>query len=1056
MNVYRHQIRYTADKIARRMVDVAACIYRQRLPLDIQTAAGDDPEGARGWYPIRPGETWGGCNEWRWFRAQVAIPQAWTGSRVGLFFALGHPSWRAQPEALAFVDGELRQGIDGNHHELLLTERASGGETYTVTMRAWCTMFDEDTTALYQQIFWAADLVLIDMPTRHFYHSAEMALGTARAVDPDRAEYHLLLNALDDAFKQLDLRSPASPEFYKSVRRAQSVLDGQLSKIDGLPAHILATGHGHLDVLWRWRLGNTREKAMHMFANMVQLMEQYPDFHYTQSQPQVYQLVKEDAPHIYEKVKALIRAGRWEPTGGMWIEADCNIPSGESLVRQILYGRQFFRDEFGTDTPILWLPDTFGYSWALPQLIKRSGLKYFMTSKISWNQYNRIPYDSFWWRGIDGTEVLTHFLTAPGDPQFGGATYGAMLTPAELIGTWKNYQQKDRHDEVLTLFGWGDGGGGPTLEMLERADRAKNQAGLLHVKQGSAHEFFERLEADGKGLPTWNGELYLEYHRGTYTSQARSKRANRKAEVLYHRAELAAAIATLVGKPYPHERLREGWRLILLNQVHDVIPGSSIREVYEDSMKDYDRITEIGEAVLNESIEAIAEHLPLAEGEQGLLLLHSAGMKLDMQTASVPAEWLPDEIFPVDTGAGTPLAVQRSNDHAHISTRLYHGIGWQLFRLEKRESGPAGYFDQFKLTAAPTELENNWLRVTFNELGEIVSLFDKMEERELIPTGAVANQLQAFEDRPARWDSWDIDISYEDKVWLASPQSINVIENGPLRATLEVRKQILNSQIVQRISLEAFSYRIDFHTVIEWRERHVLLKVAFPVNILSPRATFDIQFGNVERPTHYNTSWDWARFESVAHKWVDLSEENYGVSLLNDCKYGHDVHDNVMRLSLLRAPTFPDPEADQGEQSFTYSMLPHEGNCLDTTIMNAYHLNDPVSAFVIKGGGGNRFSANQNFLWIPEHFDYDLPIFVIIETVKGAEDGRGIIVRLHETLRYRNDITLVCTVPLVQAWETNLMEEDELELPIGNSARGQEIKLHFAPFQIRTIRLIPA
>ncbi len=1046
-NTYRHDIRFTADKVASRLKLVHECIYPQRLPLTVYVGRGDvsDPAQVDDWTIIRPGDVWGGQNEERWFRCEVTIPQEWAGRRVGVYFALGHPSWRAQPEALVYLDGQFYQGIDGNHHEILLTERAAGGETIPITLHAWCTMFDEDVTALYQQIFWIADLVQIDRPTRHFYHSAEVALETARLIDSDRHEHHLILNALEEAFIALDLREPRSCEFYNSIAKAQTVLDKQLAKGNPLPATVLATGHAHIDVLWRWLLYHTRAKTMHSLANVVRLMEQYPNFHFTQSQPQLYWLLKRDAPELYEQIKALVKIGRWDITGGMWIEADCNIPSGESLVRQILLGRLFFREEFGIDSDVLWLPDTFGYSWALPQIIKRSGMKYFMTSKISWNDTNRLPYDSFWWRGIDGTEVLTHFLTAPGDPQFGGSTYNAMLKPHDVLGAWQQYQQKDRHDEVLTSFGWGDGGGGPTLEMLERAERMRDHPGLPRVEQGSASGFFERLEADGKKLPTWNGELYLEYHRGTYTTQARSKRANRKAEVLYHRAELAAAIATLVGKPYPRERLNEGWRLILLNQFHDVIPGSSIGEVYAESMKDYERVFEIGESVLRESIEAIGEHLPLAEGERGLLLLNTSGTWFDEQVNMLPSEWLPAGEGLVDIATNKPYKIQRSGALTHISCPVMDDVGWRLLRFEPNVD-TAEEFDEESVRVTPTTLENDFLRVTLNQLGEVTSLYDKRFEREVIPVGKVANQFQVFEDRPVKWDAWDIDTFYDDKMWVATPQSVEVVETGPLRATIEVKTRILGSSVTQRISLAAYSKRLDFQTVIDWHERHMLLKVAFPVDILSPRATFDIQFGHVERPTHHNTSWDWARFESVAHKWVDLSERDYGVSLLNDCKYGYDVQGNVVRLTLLRAPTFPDPEADQGEQMMTYSLLPHMDDWSANTIDEAVRLNNPLMIFPLQGSGGNRFAADQRLFKM-------VRIHVIVEAVKGAENGRGIIVRLCEMYRERGDITLVCGFPIAQAWETNLMEDDERQLDI---IEGNKIKLYFTPFQIRTIRLIPA
>ncbi len=1052
VNVYSHDIRLTRDKMQGFLATLDECIYCERLPLaDLQIGPDSptlaDASKASGWKPIRPGETWGGRNVWNWFRASARIPDAWAGRRVGLFFALGHPSWIAQPEALAYIDGEYRQGIDGFHHEILLAEQAVAGQCYDVALRVWCTMFDEVTTAIYEQIFGAGDLVMIDLPTRHLYHSVELALGALNYIEHNRYEFHLILNALDAAYQELDTRVLRSPEFYQSVSRAQQAMDRVLFQIEGLPQRIIATGHAHIDVLWRWRTINTREKTLHTFGTVLRLMEQYPDFHFTQSQPQLYQYVQHDNPALYEQIKARIREGRWEALGGMWVEADCNIPSGESLVRQLLRGRTYFRKEFGVDDPLLWLPDTFGYSWALPQLIQRSGMRYFFTSKISWNQYNRLPYDSFWWRGIDGTTVLTHFATAPEVPPFTGTSYNAAVTGDELIRTWDRYQQKAENSTLLTAFGRGDGGGGPTIGMIERVMRAENHPGLPRVSQGSVQEFFQALEQIDKKLPVWNGELYLEYHRGTYTSQSRSKRSNRKAEALCHRAELAASIATLVGQPYPYERLDEGWRLILLNQFHDVIPGSSIREVYEDSLQEYAHVMDIGEAVLAESLQAIARALPLAEGEEALLVFQPSGVNSsELHTpVKLPAAAIPEGQVPYWASTGEDVPVQRSAETVYLSIGGTPGPSLRLLRLGEGE--PSAPPVSYQPRVEGHTLENGFIRVVLNELGEIVSLYDKQAERELIPAGSVGNQMQAFQDRPARWDAWDIDITYEDRMWLATPGSITVIENGPLVAAVEVRKTILDAQVVQIIALGEDA-RIDFETHVVWHERHTLLKVAFPVDILSPRATFDIQFGNVERPTHRNTSWDWARYESVAHKWVDLSEVDYGVSLLNDCKYGHDIQDNVIRLSLLRAPTYPDPEADQGEQQFTYSLLPHSGSLNMQTIAHAYALNDPVIVFPVRGSGNpSPRLAESTDLFVMENTGN-----IVIETVKAAENGRGLIVRLYETRRSRGKAVLHCGFPIAQVWETNLMEDDEQELSVHDQ---HEIELVFTPFQIRTLRIIP-
>jgi alpha-mannosidase len=1066
-NTYRHHIRFTAEKIGKRLPLVAGYIRSAHHPIDIEIAdrsPGDtNPTNAAkcsNWQPIKSGDQWGGFDQYRWLRASFQIPHAWQGQKVAAHIVLSNADYDVHAEAIAFLNGEARQGIDPNHHEMLLTESAQGGEGYDLVLAAWTTYFghyfdrpvpNPDTAA-----FQVAELVCIHTETRKFYHLAEVALGATRRISADSLDYHQILNALDESFKLLDYQS--AEHFYKSLPAAMQTLQTGLAQIPPSRAKVLATGHAHIDVEWMWRLMNTREKSQHTFSTVLRLMEQYPDYHFTQSQAQLYALLKEDAPHLFAQIRERAREGRWEVTGGMWVEPDMNLISGESIIRQIMYGRKFFREEVGEDTPILWLPDTFGYSWALPQIIKRSGLKYFMTSKISWNQYNRIPYDSFRWRGIDGTEVVTHFLTAASSDDGFFATYNAMVTPEETEITFKHYQQKDVHDEVLTTFGHGDGGGGPMLEMLERLDVMKHAPALPHVKQGRAIEFFDRLNAKADKLPVWNAELYFEYHRGTYTSQARNKRNNRKAEVLYHRAEFIAAMATLVGQPYPHDLLREGWHLLLLNQFHDIIPGSSIRAVYEDSEKDYARIFEIGEQVIAESIKAITPHLPLKKGERGIVVLRSAGVVHDEEDIlTIPAGWLKQHKA---SGDDSLEAIQHEADHTYISV-------YQQSYMASSEIKLLGDPDNWQteipivdelieaatVTATSNTLENHRLRVEFNELGEITSLYDKRVKLELIPSGVVGNQLQAFEDRPMNWDAWDIDTFYDDKMFTAQPVSARIIEKGPLCAMLEFRKRILHSDVVQRVSLKAHSNRLDFDTTIDWRERHTLLKVAFPVNLLSPYATFDIQFGNVQRPTHRNTSWDWARFESVGHKWANLSETGYSVSLLNDCKYGYDVHDHVLRLSLLRAPTKPDAEADQGSHEFTYSLLADPVDIIGETIRQGYLLNDPAEVFLVEGvDSDDKLGLDALMIYVDRTFMTS----IIIETVKAAENSEGLIVRLYETIRSRGDAYVCFGFPIRAAWETNLLEENERELTIERSSSHNSIQLTFTPFQIRTIRVIPA
>jgi alpha-mannosidase len=724
----------------------------------------------------------------------------------------------------------------------------------------------------------------------------------------------------------------------------------------------------------------------------------------------------------------------------LWVESDCNLTSGESLVRQIIHGTRFLQAEFGLTPRLIWLPDVFGYSAALPQIMRGCNIPCFMTTKISWNQFNRLPIDTFRWRGIDGSEVLTHFITAPNggsDPYY---TYNGPLQPADLTGTWQHYKQKAINNELLYLGGWGDGGGGPAEDQLERARIMTDLPAFPRVRMGRVDAYFDDLYErlwQQPHLPTWVGELYLEYHRGTYTSQAHTKQSNRRSELLYRDVELLNAWASLYGAPSQQEKLNQGWKLLLLNQFHDVLPGSSIHEVYEDVARIYNEVRELAEPLRDSLLATLSEQLGTDESDRPALLLVNT---------------LPWERC-------EPL--QLAGDHYALFPHAQHASTWDgqpLTLLDGLQLPSCGAL----LTSAPQRepdlpaatvstdsggsliLLNAFYELSLNEQGEISRLYDREAQREILAPGENANQLIAYEDRPLNFDAWDIDLFYEEKPYpLREQATLRVIEQGPLRATVEVEHHFLSSRVTQRISLWRSSRRIDFATEIDWHERQILLKAAFPVAINALRATYEIQFGSVERPTHRNTSWDWARFEVCAHKWVDLSEGGYGVSLLNDCKYGHDIHDHVIRLTLLKSAISPDPAADQGLHRFTYSLLPHQGDWREAqTVRRAYELNVPVLATSSFLPQAQQEPLTSSFL------STDCP-HVVIDTVKPAEDGHGLIVRLYEAHNQRGRGTLTFATPLLSAEECNLLEE-----PL-SKAHYQENTLAFEvrPFEIKSFRV---
>lgn len=1040
------------EKIRKQLVDVRRSIHRESYDISHFKFHEGDIEGAhrvdfddKTWTDFQTGGIWGGYDVTAWFRAKVCIPAHFKDKKVHLRFLAGpRDGGGSTAECLLYVNGKPLQGIDVWHEEAYLPPQMMEDDSIAIAIKAWSGVLDVPDRRRFKE----AKIIWIDEEAEKFYYLADTILKSVELMDKNDLKGITLLKTLDNAYNMIDFLEFRSDEYYESLERAYDYLNGEIEGLKGtdiLKPTIVALGHSHIDMAWLWRLKDTREKASRTFSTVLHLMDQYPEYRYIHSSPQLYKFLKEDYPEIFKKVRERIIGGEWEITGGMWVESDTNIPSGESLVRQFLFGRRFIKEEFGQDTNVVWLPDVFGYSGSLPQIMKKSGMKYFLTSKISWNQYNRFPYDTFMWKGIDGSQVLTYFITTPegGDWQY---TYNGSMEPNEIKGAWENYQQKDLNHELLYVFGWGDGGGGPTTEMLECARAMEDLPGMPKVEIGKAEDFFTRLDdrIEDKDIPIWDGELYLELHRGTYTSQAFIKRANRKSEALYHCAELFSSLACILNCQdiYPKSDLNRGWEKILLNQFHDILPGSSIRQVYEDCIEDYREIEALGQRALASAKDSISSSIG-TDGESVVVYNPTSMLRDDI----VAIPWFTDaerkQFVDID-GSLMPKQIIEAKGQRQILTYVENvpSLGYKVLRIIDEANCP---HSGETLKISKNLMQNKYYKIQLNSKGQIVSLYDRISHRDIVTRGERANVFQVFEDRPINFDAWDIDEFYKYKMReIQELIEIEVEEEGPIRGVLRLKWRFYDSIIEQRITIYSESPRIDFKTNIDWQQRQVLLKVAFPVDIRSTRATYDIQFGSIERPTHSNTSWDMAKFEVVGHKWADLSEGNYGVALLNDCKYGYDVRDNVIRLTLLKSPTYPDDRADQGQHVFTYSLLPHADSLQRSNVIEqSYWLNYPMTTSYID-------TAQEGMLPLKAGFAYTNTDHVIIETVKQAEEENAWIIRLYECKRYTNDhVKLIFHKPIEKAVECNLMEEEDVEIDYEKNHMDFSIR----PFEIKTFKV---
>lgn len=969
---------------------------------------------------LKIGDAWGGLFDCGWFRFRGEVPE---------------PASRQESVLLIDISGELCiVDTDGSPVRGLTTRSSvydySLGEPVKRVYRLpeslepgtsfeiWA---DAGANDLFgelkgQGLIVEAHTAICRQNIRDIYYDLEVCVDALSVLDKSTARYASLRNALIKASEILISPAGCSDD---NVEKARRLLKREMDKRGGDPSLVVsAVGHSHLDLAWLWPIRETIRKGARTFSTALEMIDRYPDYIYGASQPQLYLWMKEYYPELYKRIKEKVDEGRIELLGAMWTEADTNLTGGESLVRQILYGKRFFREEFERDVTHLWLPDVFGYSGALPQILKKAGVDYFFTQKLSWSRINKFPHHSFIWKGIDNSTVLTHMF--PED------TYNSPAAPRSAATLERNYLDKDVSSTALMVYGIGDGGGGPGAEHLERLSRIRNFAGLPPVKHGRVDEFIKEWEADSDEFCTWNGELFLEFHHGTYTSQGRSKRWNRKIEMALREVEILSSLAFAeTSLTYPAEELYDLWKEVMLYQFHDIIPGSSIKRVYDESLERYE--------ILYQRI---------------LTIIERASQELSSKIDS--------------TGLKRPLLVFNV-----LPWRRDSLVDWEgrQYRVDLPAMGYAvidafseALTDQTDLRAESDVLENDLLTIRFQENGSIVSIFDKELKEEIIPSGEAANRFSLYRDMG---DAWDFMPNYKGQL-ADMPTLIHVAAKveGACASVIQ-EYQYGESRITQRIEIVRGSRQIDFNTELDWKTPGMMLKTAFPLDIKADYADCEIQFGNIKRPTHDNSTWDLAKDEIPSQKWVDISRKNYGVALLNNGKYGYRVKDSVLELTLLRSVLYPGakitPDGNEADnkneysdlcrQSFTYSLYPHEGDyAAGKVIERGYELNQPLRIVPIDIHEGS-LPARYSFFQIKGDG-------VVIETVKKAEDDDDIIIRMYEAHGEKQNTVFTSACPMTAVEEVDLMEENPVSLAFTqHDQKVTMVPLVFQPFEIKTLRI---
>ncbi|MDR1093546.1 MAG: glycosyl hydrolase-related protein [Clostridiales bacterium] len=970
------------------------------------------------WREIDVGDNWGGEGRSAFFRNKIEIPAEMKGMPVALMLYL-------EGDSLLSLNGVPYHGLDPFRNSVLLTECAKGGETYDIDVESYYKWHEGESAV---KTIDCSCLAAIDREIESAYWDYRAVFGALAMPNADESFLGAIKNALKEAITYIDFDEKDSAVFKGKLLAGQKVLQEKVFKNPNF--HVEGTlnliGHSHLDLVFLWDYKEFVRKAGRTHATMLRLLEQYPDFIFSQSQPVMYEELRLHYPALFEQIRRQVKAGRWEPVGAMWCEPDCNLISGESFVRQILFGTLYYEKWFNVTPHTCFLPDVFGNSYGMPQILAKSSIEYFVTHKMNiWNDTNPWQYSAFWWDGPDGSRVFgvvppTHFM-------------GTMEADS-LRAHWNKFSEKTTVGESLYLYGWGDGGGGVDPEMLEFMKRYRHFPGLPATEPIKVEDALKRMKDKAENLTVWKDELYLEAHRGVGTTKGLLKKNNRRAENLYRAVELFGVAAEQLGGGYPAENLREGWQKILTAQFHDSLPGSHITSVYGDLLKEYDDIFKLGGDALESVLGTVTALIPRDESQgQPFAVINPLGSE------STSAAFIPNGNYEVYSSGGVKVPSQpvQRPDGAFGTEFIAESVpaaGYRVYYAKPSSSGLSVSRPQNGVVA-----ENKFFRVAFDKRAEITSIYDKRADREVLAAGARGNRLRMFEDRPGKYEAWDIVATYVNNEIDLADGRIESVEEGEIGVAVNISKPLLESLLRQRVVIYKDLDRIDFETWVDWKERRKLLKAEFHVDIASRAYTSDIAYATIERSNCRYNSYDKAKFEATAHNFIDLSDDDYGVSLLNDCKYGHEVDGSRMMITLLKGPMNPDPQSDIGVSTFTYCVYPHAEDWRRAeTLQRGLEINNP---FIVRRLEGTWAKAGA-----PDSLISVSAKNVTLEAFKRCESGDGYLVRICEKTGRATPVDIKFFKSLKKAQSCNMIERDASAFP----SDGRYLRTKLKPYEVQS------